>query len=320
MIRELAVHNDTINKKSSGFLNFTVGGLKLAIVTDGHVYFKRIQPVLSQDISEEEIEKVLQAQRVDKVLYENFLPIDKIDAAINVLLVKKNNEIILIDTGLGIFGGEDAGKLIDNLLSAGISAKDITAIVLTHAHIDHLGGILDKEGEYVFPNASIYMSRIEYDFWLSENPDFSRSKRQDNSFSIQLARTTLSKIKTKLQFFNDGDIIFDCMQIISAPGHTPGHINLNLFSEGEELLHIVDTASSAEILFQYPEWGTELDADFPAAIITRKNILENLALNRKKVFANHLPWPGLGHVRKKGEAYEWVPLTFSTPQLYDVNE
>ncbi len=273
MTNGLVEHSFTRTNKSTGFLNFTIGDLKLTIVTDGHIYFKRNRPVLSPGISAEEVEKVLQAQRVDKVLYENFLPVDKIDAAINVLMVKMKNDIILIDTGLGILGGADAGKLPDNLLSAGIRATDITAIVLTHAHMDHLGGILDKDGEYVFPNASIHMFRIEYDFWLSENPDFSRSKRNDNSLAIQIARNTLSKIETKLQFFNDGDTLFDCMQVVSAPGHTPGHINLNLFSQGEELLHIVDTASSAELLFQHPEWGTELDTDFPDSIITRKNVL-----------------------------------------------
>ena len=319
--------------QSTGFFNFRLGSLSLAAITDGHVYVKRVRPVQTPESTPAEIENALRSAAVDKVLMESFVPIDVVDGAINMLVVQKDHKVILIDTGFGYMGNSEvilpeglimlpgmvrkAGKLLENMEDAGIAADDITDIVLTHAHIDHLGGILDAAGNEVFKNAAIHMSQVEYDFWTSEQPDFSNSRAADNLPSVKLATHTLGKIKNRLAFFNNGDILFDCMQVIIAPGHTPGQAMLNIFSDGEELLHIVDIAYNAELVFPHPEWGANLDADFQQAILTRKQYFEELVQSRKRAFGCHLPWPGLGFVRKEDNTYRWVPQNFSTPQLFD---
>lgn len=300
--------------KTTGFFNFKVGNLQLTAITDGQQTVKRIRPVLTPESSPQDLENIKRSEAVDKVLQDNFLPADEVHAALNVLLIQHEDNLILIDTGFGSLGSDENGKLIENLLSAGITANEITDIVLTHAHIDHFGGLLDKDNHHRFPNAKVLMPRIEYDFWLSENPDFSKSRNPDNGPAITLARDTLRAIDDKLQFFKDGDILFDCMKVILAPGHTPGHSMLNIFSNGEELLHIVDIAYSAALVFPHPEWGATLDADYPLAVTVRKKVFEELAKTGKRAFAYHLHWPGLGFVRKKEAAYEWVAQTFATPQ------
>lgn len=319
--------------QSAGFFNFTVGSLALTAVTDGHVYVKRVRPVQHAASSAVEIEAAQRSAAVDKVLSDSFVPVDVIDGAINMLIVQVANKIILVDTGFGYMGNQavelplnlmmlpgivrKAGKLVGNLLEAGISANDITDIILTHAHIDHLGGLLDADGNKVFKNAAVHISRIEYDFWTSENPDFSNSRATDNLPALNLAKYTLGKIEDSLVFFNDGDILFNSIQAIIAPGHTPGQAMLRIFSEGEELLHIVDIAYNAELVFPHPEWGAMLDADFYQAIATRKNYFEQLAQSKQRAFGCHLPWPGLGFVRKYGDGYQWLPQTYSTPQVFD---
>ena len=319
--------------QSAGFFNFRLGNLTLTAVTDGHIYVKRNRPNLATASTPKEIEEAHRSAMLDKVLMDSFAPVDIVDGSINMLVVHKEDKVILIDTGFGYRGNQDvvlpdnllilpgmvrkAGKLLENLAHAGISAADVTDIILTHAHIDHLGGILDANGNEVFQNAAIHMSQIEYDFWTSDNPDFSHSRMVDGAPAINLARYTLDKIADKLHFFQDGDNLFDCMQVIIAPGHTPGHAMLNIFSEGEELLHTVDIAYNAELVFPHPEWGANLDMDFAGAIVTRKQYFEQLAQSRKRAFGCHLPWPGLGFVQQNGNGYRWVPQNFSTPQLFD---
>src|SRR5882757_5070133 len=195
--------------QSTGFFNFKLGSLFLTALTDGHVYVKRIRPVQKPESTAKEIEDTLRSSAVDKVLMESFVPVDVVDGALNMLVVQKDDKVILIDTGFGYMGNAEvslpenlmmmpgivrkAGKLLENLLDAGITADDITDIVLTHAHIDHLGGILDPAGKEVFRNAAIHMSRVEYDFWTSQQPDFSNSRAIDNMPSVQLARYTFEK-------------------------------------------------------------------------------------------------------------------------------
>jgi glyoxylase-like metal-dependent hydrolase (beta-lactamase superfamily II) len=301
--------------KTTGFFNFRVGNLHLTVITDGQQTVKLVRPVQTADSTPQELENILRSQAVDKALQDNFLPVDEVHAALNILLLQTGSKRILIDTGFGSLGSEENGKLMENLSSAGISASDITDIILTHAHMDHMGGLLDKDQNHVFSDAIVHMPLLEHNFWFSENPDFSKSRNPDNAPAINLARTTLKAIANKLHFFNDGDILFDCIKVIHAPGHTPGHCMLNIFSEGEELLHTVDIAYSAALVFPHPEWGATLDSDYPLAVETRKKVFEQLVTTRKRAFAYHLHWPGLGFVRRKEGAYEWVAQTFATPQL-----
>lgn len=300
--------------KTTGFFHFRLGNLHLTVITDGQQTVTRPRYAQTADSTPQELENILRSQAVDKALQDNFLPVDEVHAALNILLVQTGSKRILIDTGFGSIGREENGKLMENLSSAGISANDITDIILTHAHMDHLGGLLDKDQNLTFPDAIVHMPLLEYNFWFSENPDFSKSRNPDNGPAITLARNTLNVIKKQLHFYNDGDILFDCMKVILAPGHTPGHSMLNIFSEGEELLHMVDIAYSAALVFPRPEWGATLDSDYPLAVATRIKVFEELAASRKRAFAYHLHWPGLGFVRRKEGAYEWVAQTFATPQ------
>jgi glyoxylase-like metal-dependent hydrolase (beta-lactamase superfamily II) len=269
--------------------------------------FKPAQPIFAPGINPKDI---------DNILKENFLDPGTVDVAFNVLVLQKGKELILFDTGCGVNFGPDAGKLQHNLRSAGINAEDITAIVLTHAHPDHIGGLLNKDGKKAFPNAAVYIAEREFNFWMKEDPDFSKSKFPDKKVTaswVKLARTNLAAYQQHLHFFHDGDVLFGCVRMRVVPGHTPGHTIAEIFSGNEILLHMGDTAHDHVILLAHPEWGVGFDTDFDQAATARKKVLTELAERRVGVFSFHLPWPGLGHVRRKDGGFEWIERAIATP-------
>lgn len=291
-----------------GFFQFRAGELDLLAVTDGHSLFKPVQPIFAP---------VAAPAAVSSTLTENFLSADGVDVAFNILVWKKDRQTILFDAGCGAHFGPTSGKLEQNLLAAGIRRNDVTDIILTHAHPDHLGGLANKEGVPVFANARVWIAQQEYDFWMQENPDFSGSK-VDPTFAagmVKLAKTNLAAVKNRLNFFRGGETLFGYVKLEIAPGHTPGHTICRLGTGGEDLVHMGDIAHDHVLLLAHPEWGVAFDTDFEAAAKTRRAVLQNLADHRSRIFSYHLPWPGLGFVRNKGAAFEWIQQPFSTPQL-----
>lgn len=293
---------------NTGFFQFKAGGLDLLVVTDGHALFQPVQPIFAP---------LATPASVSDVLAANFLPTSGIDLAFNVLVWRNDKQVILFDAGCGPHFGPAAGKLEENLSAAGIRRQDVTDILLTHAHPDHVGGLADKDGILIFPNARVWMARQEYDFWMQEKPDFSKSKA-DPAFAasmVRLAKANLTAAGNRLNFFQGGETLFDSLKLEIIPGHTPGHTISTLGTGEEALVHMGDIAHDHVLLLSHPEWGVAFDTDFEAAAKARRAALQSLANKRSRLFSYHLPWPGLGFVRSKGDAFEWIQQPFSTPQL-----
>ncbi|RYY52290.1 MAG: MBL fold metallo-hydrolase, partial [Chitinophagaceae bacterium] len=190
--------------------------------------------------------------------------------------------------------------------------------VLSHAHPDHLGGLIAKNGTFAFPNAAVHINKAEYDFWLAARPeDFSKSGIPDQTAFltgfIAGIKQTLQQVRPKIQFLNLDKPLFDCLKFQEAPGHTPGLTLITVYSGGSDLMYIADLVHSDILLFPHPEWGYGGDRDIDEGIRTRIKVLGQLADGKIRTFGYHLPWPGTGHVRRSGDAFEWVPEVFTGP-------
>lgn len=289
----------------SGFKKIKLGELELYILTDGYIHEEDLNSFAPRG----------NVAELKTILRDNFRSDHYIDMAMNILLVKTKDKLILMDAGMGIFADERTGFLLKSLQKAGFEAKDITDIFISHAHPDHIGGVVDKQNNLVFPNAAIFISKTEYDFWMKASiKDFNNSalkaKPEALNQIIPALQNVLKTIQPKLKFYDVNNTLYNYFSFQLAPGHTPGLIVTTISSGNEKLMYIADLIHSDVILFPHPDWGFSGDTDLDIATASRKKLLEQLADTKTRAFACHLPWPGLGFTKKKTGAFEWIPESF----------
>jgi glyoxylase-like metal-dependent hydrolase (beta-lactamase superfamily II) len=223
---------------------------------------------------------------ISKVLADAHAPTDQIALGVDALLVKMPGHVVLLDTGLGPKVG---GLLPLSLNEAHIAPGEVTDVLITHSHGDHIGGLLTKEGGLAFPNATIRMSAPEWAFLQSKGG------------------AVATAIAPKVQTFAPGAHVLPGIRAVALPGHTPGHSGYEITSGKDHLLDIGDTAHSAVISLAKPDWTIQYDTDAAEGRATRKAELAKLAASHERIFAPHFPYPGVGFVVKKGDGYTWAP-------------
>ena len=297
-------HHNKERNKNAGYINIPFNGLQVAILSDGYFDIGNPQPVLAQGIPPELVRSELNQLYLPETFYE---------APINVMLIRQEGRVILVDTGEGYHDPENAGKLLYSLNAAGFAPGDITDILITHAHRDHIGGILARDGTFIYHNARYHIARPELEFWMAAQPDFSKSKHPEGGKSgAGLIKSILAQIRGRLQVFEPGDELFSCLTTKTAPGHTPGHIVFTVAAGDRSITNLVDVVHSPLLIAQ-PDWGTQWDVDFDVGIATRNRLLEHCYHNRALVMAAHLPWPGIGYIGKCAGQWQWIPKACNGP-------
>ncbi|MCP2500196.1 MAG: MBL fold metallo-hydrolase [Deltaproteobacteria bacterium] len=287
--------------QAGGYYRFAIGEIEAVVISDGGLSFQPIQPTWAPEASKEELEGTLRSA---------FLPTDRLNLDVNTLLLKIGGELVLVDSGAGGLYGPSLGKVRERLSAAGVEPSQVTGVVLTHAHGDHFGGLLDGDGKPVFPNAAYFASKTEVDYWTGSDPDMSKLRVPEENKKVFAANAKryLGAIKDRLTPVSPGQKIVPGLEVVSAPGHTPGHIALLVSSGKEALLHAVDTVHHHKLMFAHPEWTSAFDSDPKMGADTRRKILDRSAADGLRVLGYHLPFPGIGHVRAvKGGGFEWVP-------------
>ena len=235
------------------------------------------------------------------------LPEQVAPAQTNAVLVRTGKELVLIDAGSGPNFQPTAGKLQENLEAVGVAPEQVTKVVFTHAHADHLWGAIDDFGDGDrFPNANYVIAVSEWDFWrdpraAEEMPDWLKG------MALGTARV-LAKIESKTERRKAGDTVAPGLSYIATPGHTPGHMSVLVADGGQSLMIGGDVLTHTAISFAQPAWRIGSDVDRDQAVLTRKTLLDQLAADKTPLVGFHLAWPGLGAVERAGPAYRFIPL------------
>ena len=220
------------------------------------------------------------------------------------LVINTGDCIALMDTGAGSLA-PTTGKLVQNIKDEGISSEDIDLVLITHAHPDHIGGNITREGTLAFSNARYVMWRDEWDFWTSERAE--RELDEHMAVPLSVARSNLPPIEAQLELIDRETEIVPGISVIAAPGHTPGHMALTVSSMGEELI-ILSDAVLHPIHLEQPEWYSIFDFDPQQTVFNRQKLLNKATTEKAKVLAFHFPFPGLGYVSPKGDAWQWQAI------------
>jgi glyoxylase-like metal-dependent hydrolase (beta-lactamase superfamily II) len=247
-------------------------------------------------------------EQLKQVLHEHNIQAGEIMAPWTCLLINTGQHRVLVDTGGGAGLVPSVGKLLPSLQAEGIETAEIDTVILTHGHPDHIGGNTDADGKPAFPNARYSMWKDEWEFWTSD-PDLAQLQVGENlkQLMLALARKNLPPIQGQLDLVERETEILPGIRAIAAPGHTPGHMALAIFSDSEQLLYISDAVLNP-IHLERPEWYPAFDLAPEQAMATRRQLLARVAAEKALVITCHFPFPGLGHVIQKGEAWHWQPI------------
>ncbi len=228
---------------------------------------------------------------------------DMTGGELNTLVIKSGDTRLLMDTGMGPNHGENMGCQLENLKAAGIAAADIDIVLITHFHPDHTFGLLDADGNPAFPNARYLCSETEMNWWFGE--DVITSMWAD---SVGPIRQSVAPLKDRFELLGPDAEVLPGVRIMEMFGHSPGHIGLLLESEGKKLLNVVDLLHGT-VQFANPDWHHVFDDAPDQAVETRRAMLGKAADENLLTAFYHMPFPGLGHVTRDGDAFKYTPLT-----------
>lgn len=282
---------------SANFHRFKVGEIEVTALSDGTL---ELSTTLFHDPQGADFTPLLTAKGITP---------PKLPTSLNVFLIKNGKKFILIDSGAGQVFGPTLGKLPLVLKAAGVLPEQIEAILLTHLHGDHVGGLLDEKGQRLYPNATVYLAQAEHDFYLGKDA-LSKVPEAQKGTAQTAQKMAAPYIQAgKWKPFAPGALAIDGIVALSAPGHTAGHTVYVVSNKGQKLLVMGDLLHSAAIQFARPEVTVDFDFDQPMARNSRKNLfLAQAAKDQGLIAGSHLPFPGVGRLRGEGTGYVFEPL------------
>ncbi len=270
-----------------------LGTGKVTILSDGYMSFP--SRFMYPDVENDALSAFLAGHN---------LPTDQMDPPCNLTLFQSGDRTILFDVGGGSQFLPTTGKLPEALDAIGVTPEDITDVVFTHAHPDHLWGLLDDFDDLLFPDANYYISEPEWDFWI--DPETVNKVREDQQGLALGSKRRLEVLADQITLFKPESEIISGVYAHDTSGHTPGHCSFEIRDGSEQLLVLGDALAHPFITFEHPEWPFGQDVSAEHSIITRKRLLDFLATRQMEVIGYHLPYPGFGRAERHNSAYRFV--------------
>lgn len=269
-----------------------VGDMTLDVVSDGHLTLPGSYTF--DAMPKEELMPIL--DRMNQ-------PYDELTPPCNLTLLRGDGRVVLFDAGSGSTFMPTAGKMLDALDALGVAPDDVTDLVLTHGHPDHLWGVLDDFEDPLFVNATHYMGQTEFDYWMDPNT-VSTIDSSRQSFAVGAERR-LNAVAERMVFFNDGAEVLPGIGARLTPGHTPGHMAFEVRAGNSAVTIVGDSIGNDHIALARPDWASQSDQDPAVAAQTRTALVADLAASQMPIVGFHLGQGGIGRIEKAEDGFRF---------------
>ena len=274
------------------------------------VYHRKIGDIIVTAISDGYLDGTLDVMRnvdLDKarqILTAAFRPARR--TSVNTFLIHSKGRTAIVDTGSGNYMQPSAGFVQRSLAGAGIDAKSIDTVLLTHMHPDHSAGLTDmSNGQLLFPNAELVMHENELAHWFDDGAMAKVDERSAQLYFLA-GREQVAPYKSRTRLFRDGEV-FPGVTAVPSLGHTPGHTAYLIASGNDQLMIWGDTVHVPEVQTAFPEAGMAFDTDLAAAAAARKRMFDRVSTNGILIAGMHLHFPAFSRLARRGDAYALYP-------------
>jgi glyoxylase-like metal-dependent hydrolase (beta-lactamase superfamily II) len=282
-----------------GFYRINLGRFEVTALYDGPIMLNK------------KLLRHISAADLDRMLARSFVGNPEVRTSVNAYLINTGRHLVLIDTGAAKLFGPTLGHVPENMKAAGYDPSQVDTILITHMHGDHIGGLNDADGKPVYPNATIFVSKAESDFWLSQKIADKAAPKDKPFFKIARDVAAPYIANGKWHTFAKDGVLVPGIRAVNAKGHTPGHTAYAVESEGQKLLIWGDIVHFSSVQFARPGVSVDFDIDQKQAIATRQYLMKEAAADKFLIAGMHLPFPGIGHIRVDGKSkYSWIPINF----------
>jgi glyoxylase-like metal-dependent hydrolase (beta-lactamase superfamily II) len=245
---------------------------------------------------------------INLALAEAGLPPDQLTILFNPIVITTAEHRVLIDTGNGPQpSGSTAGHLMASLAAASIAPESIDLVVISHFHGDHVNGLLDAAGADAFPNATITVPRVEWDFWMSD-AEMARATPGRMTQLFQANRKIFTGVTRTVTQYDWGTDIIAGVAAIGTPGHSIGHTSFMITGTAGKLFVQSDLTNNPALFVRHPGWHAGFDQDPVLAEATRRKTLSMLAAEKILVQGFHFPFPSRGTIAADGDGFRYIPL------------
>jgi glyoxylase-like metal-dependent hydrolase (beta-lactamase superfamily II) len=291
--------------QAPGFYRYKVGAYECTSINDGARSF----PLPDKWVTNVSKDEALAASDAA------YMPKGMVTVPFNPQLINTGSKLILIDTGNGIANFEPTkgavGRTLQNLAAAGVDAKKIDVVLLSHLHPDHTNGLRALDGSIAFPNAEIMVPSVDWAFWMSdENAAKAESNAMMKNYFANVKKT-FAGIETKVTKYDWGKEVAPGITSISTPGHTPGHTSFAIASGNSKILIQSDVTNIPEFFLRNPDWHVAYDVDGDLAQATRHKFYDMASAEKATVVGFHFTFPCIGHVEKDGTKYRLIPSAWN---------
>jgi glyoxylase-like metal-dependent hydrolase (beta-lactamase superfamily II) len=285
-----------MSEQAPGFYRHRIGDIVVTALNDG---------VLNESVG---VLRGIDGKHAARVLVEAFLSPTPV-LTINAFLLQSAGTCILIDAGCGTGMGPETGRMAANLHHTGVAPADITIVLLTHMHPDHIGGLLGPDGEALFPNARILVPDADAAVFL--DPVIAGNVPDGVKPVFAKARAVAAAYAGRFDRFGTAATLPAFVMAVPLPGHSPGHTGYRVASGGQALLIWGDVVHVPGIQFSHPEVGMVFDADPELAKRTRRDAFAEAMRTGELIAGMHMPFPGFGHIAAAGSAFAFIPVLWN---------